>query len=57
MADTITTAYEVGDGLKIVNEVLIVDTTDKIEANNSRPISSRGVASEIGDLSELLANI
>lgn len=57
MADTISTTYEIGDGLKIQDDTLVVDTTDKAEKNNSKPISSHGVALEVGNLEVLLATV
>lgn len=57
MADTITTTYEVGDGLKIEGDKIIVDTTDNVEKNNKKPITSRAVATEIGDLESLMGKI
>ena len=57
MADTISTNYEIGDGLKIVDDKLVVDSTDKAEKNNKKAITSHGVALEVGNLEVLLKTI
>lgn len=57
MADKVSTTYEIGDGLKVVDDVLIVETTDKAEKNNQKAITSHGVALEVGNLEVLLATI
>lgn len=57
MADTVSTTYEIGDGLKIDSDVLVVDTTDKAEKGNQKVISSHGVALEVGNLETLLNTI
>ncbi len=49
-----TTTYEIGEGLKVVNGVLEVDTTDDVELNNRHPLTSNGAAIEIGNLDALL---
>lgn len=57
MADTISTTYELGEGLKIVDDALVVDTTNSAEKNNKKPITSHGVAVEVGNLEVLLHTI
>lgn len=57
MADTISTTYELGDGLKISNDKLVVDTTDKAEKDNKKVITSHGVALEVGNLEVMLHTI
>lgn len=57
MEETISTIYELGTGLKIVGDQLVVDTTDVAEENNQKPITSHGVSIEVGNLSALLATI
>lgn len=46
--------YEIGPGLKVENGKLCVDVTDAVEHDNTKPITSNGVAIEIGNLDALL---
>lgn len=57
MAETISTTYELGDGLKIKNDKLVVDTVDAAEKDNKKPITSHGVAVEVGNLEVLLHTV
>lgn len=57
MADTVTTTYEIGPGLKVVNGILMADTTDDSQKDNMQPITSNGVAIEIGNLDALLRTV
>lgn len=57
MADTISTTYELGEGLKIENDKLVVDTTDAAVQNSKKPITSHGVAVEVGNLEVLLHTV
>ena len=57
MADTVTTTYEIGPGLKVVNGTLMADTTDDSQKDNMQPITSNGVAIEIGNLDALLRTV
>lgn len=50
-------AYEIGDGLKVTDNVLSVDTADIPEEDNTKPITSAAVYSEIGNINVLLATI
>ena len=50
--------YEIGEGLK-VNEQnqLIVDTTNDVEQDNTKPITSAGVFTVVGNVEALLGTI
>ena len=47
--------YKIGDGLKVVNNTLMVDTADAVEEDNTRPVTSAAVYVEIGNIEALLA--
>lgn len=48
----------VGDGLKITDTGrLSVDTADDVEKDNSKPITSAAVYTEVGNINALLATI
>lgn len=47
--------YKIGDGLKVVNSTLMVDTADAVEEDNTRPVTSAAVFVEIGNIEALLA--
>lgn len=49
--------YQIGDGLKVVENVLMVDTADRVEEDNTRPVTSAAVYVEVGNIEALLANI
>ena len=51
--------YEIGDGLKLDKETntLSVDTTDKVEENNNKPITSAAVYLEVGNINARLSAI
>ena len=49
--------YVIGDGLKVDGDVLSVDTAEIPEENNTKPITSAAVYSEIGNINVLLATI
>jgi len=50
--------YEIGQGLK-VNEKneLVVDTTNNVEQDNTKPITSAGVFTVVGNVEALLDTI
>lgn len=48
-------AVEIGSGLKLDNNVLSVDTADKVEEDNTKPVTSAAVYTEIGNIEALLA--
>lgn len=54
---TITTTYEIGEGLKVVGDTLVVDTTDEAKKDKTNPITSNGVAIEVGNLDALLHTV
>lgn len=52
------TTWEIGEGLKIVGEnTLAVDTTNDVEQDNTKPITSAGVYVEVGNINVLLQTI
>lgn len=48
---------QIGNGLKLEDNVLSVDTADKVEADNTKPVTSGAVHMEIGNIEVLLATI
>ena len=48
-------SFEIGDGLKLENNVLSVDTADAVEEDNTKPVTSAAVYTEIGNIEALLA--
>ena len=53
-----TTTYEIGEGLKVTPDgKLTVDTVDSAIKDESRPITSNGVAVEVGNLDALLNTV
>lgn len=49
--------YPLGDGLKVVDGKLTVDTADTVQQDNTRPVTSAAVYTEVGNIEVLLANI
>lgn len=49
------TAVKYGDGLKMQNGVLSVDTAKTVEQDNTKPVTSGAVYTEIGNIELLLA--
>jgi hypothetical protein len=49
--------YEIGDGLKVVDGRLCVDTVDQAIRNETRPITSNAVNVEVGNLDALLQTV
>lgn len=47
--------YKIGDGLKVVEGTLIVDTANVVEEDNTRPVTSAAVHVQIGNIEALLA--
>ena len=45
----------VGGGLKVEGNVLSVDTAQRVEEDNTRPVTSAAVYVEIGNIEALLA--
>lgn len=50
-------AYEIGDGLKVTDNVLSVDTADAATEGDARPITSQGVYNEFAVINALLRSI
>lgn len=49
--------YQIGSGLKLVENVLCVDVADTVEKDNSKPVTSGAVYMELGNVEALLANL
>lgn len=51
--------YQIGDGLKLDAETntLSVDTADTVEKDNTKPVTSAAVYTEVGNINALLATI
>ena len=47
--------FTVGNGLKLENNTLSVDTANAVEVNNTKPVTSAAVYTEIGNIEALLA--
>lgn len=47
--------YQIGEGLKLEGRVLSVDTADRVEQDNTKPVTSAAVHVEIGNIEALLA--
>lgn len=50
-------AYQIGDGLKLENGVLSVDTVNEVLEDNTQPVTSGAVFMGLGNVEVLLANI
>lgn len=51
------TAYEIGKGLKLVDNTLSVDTAKDFSGDNTRPVEAAFMQSEIGNIEILLKTI
>ena len=49
--------YEIGNGLKLTGRVLSVDTADQVEQDNTRPVTSAAVYTQLGNVEALMSNI
>lgn len=51
--------YVIGDGLKLdeLTNTLSVDTTNNAEEDNTKPITSAGVYTQLGNINVLLSKI
>lgn len=49
--------YQIGDGLKISDGKLTVDTATEVEQDNTKPVTSAAVYAQIGNIAALLAEI
>ena len=51
--------YNIGDGLKLdaATNTLSVDTADSVEKDNTKPVTSAAVYTEVGNINALLATI
>lgn len=50
-------SLEIGNGLKFSGGKLIVDTADNVEQDNTKPVTSAAVYTEIGNIEALLASL
>lgn len=50
-------SWGIGAGLKVVDGKLTVDTADKVEEDNTKPVTSAAVFVELGNVEALLAQI
>jgi len=50
-------SYAIGDGLVVKNGKLSVDTATAVEQDNTKPITSAAVYTEVGNINALLATI
>lgn len=57
MADEISTTYQLGNGLKIEDDQLVVDMDDAAIKDSMKPITSNAVKKEVGDLADYLSQI
>ena len=48
-------SYKIGNGLKLDGNTLSVDTTNAVEKDNTKPVTSAAVYTEIGNIEALLA--
>ena len=49
--------HQIGDGLKVSNGKLVVDTATEVERDNTKPVTSAAVYAQIGNIAALLAEI
>ena len=51
--------YTIGDGLKLdaATNTLSVDTAEAVEKDNTKPVTSAAVYTEVGNINALLATI
>jgi hypothetical protein len=52
-----TSGYIIGDGLKLEGRRLSVDTATTVDEDNTKPITSAAVFTEIGNINALLETI
>lgn len=49
--------YEAGENISIEKNVISVVTTDEMESDNTKPITSAGVYAQVGNINAILATI
>lgn len=49
--------YKIGYGLKVDSGTLMVDAADTVEQDNTKPVTSAAVFTEVGNINALLATI
>lgn len=49
--------YKIGYGLKVEANTLMVDAADAVEQDNTKPVTSAAVYTEVGNINALLATI
>ena len=55
--DSAPTTLLAGDNITIKNNYISVTTTDKVEQDNTKPITSAAVYAELGNIATLLGSI
>ena len=55
--DNAPTSLLAGDNITIRNNYISVTTTDKVEQDNTKPITSAAVYAELGNIATLLGSI
>lgn len=48
---------QIGDGLKLEDNVLSVDTADKVEQDNTKPVTSAAVYTVVGNINAILESL
>lgn len=56
-SETTLGGIKVGENLKITNGVLSVDTATDVEKDNTKPVTSAAVHTQLGNIEVLLANL
>lgn len=56
-SDEILNVLQIGSGLIVKDNTLVVDITDTIEAGNTKPVSSQAIYNVIGNIESALAAI
>lgn len=49
--------YKIGYGLKVLDNTLMVDAAEAVEKDNTKPVTSAAVFTEVGNINALLATI
>ena len=57
LTDDAPTTLIAGDNITIKNNYISVTTTDKVEQDNTKPITSAAVYAELGNIATLLGSI
>lgn len=49
--------FEIGNGLKLENNILSVDTAIEVEEDNSKPVTSAAVYTVVGNINAILESL